>query len=440
MRTILIAVIISSALMVPVGQVFDSGHPSGGGLPSAAVSDEDGFKITCVSSWYRSPVDVSNGTLSIYSSGNFGITWDDGLTLRTMSSEYAAGIYGVLLNESFYSLSDHYADPYFAEGEAPVSSELTVDGPLGVKTTTFEGHSMEGVMPRSHVLLENAYWILGIPHLFEPLNVSLDIALSSSPDGTCEVQPVLTNHEDFAIYHNASGSPGNFRVVNSNGTTVHMGCSIMVTTWWDMEVLPGESLDFCTSLAALMADWTWDYGNCPDGTYSVTVWISVIPPGEPASNWWYRACTLARIEAGALSTIRFFEGRIEASPIGGDAAMAFEFDASAAVAVDPESDYEYRWDWEDDGVWDTGWSTDTAVTHSFDEPGVYSVRLDVRDSEDNVSTGIVVVQAMTDEDSETDDAGTDDVWLSVALALAVMAAVAVIALVVIRKRPGRDEE
>jgi PKD repeat protein len=41
----------------------------------------------------------------------------------------------------------------------------------------------------------------------------------------------------------------------------------------------------------------------------------------------------------------------------------------------------YRWDWENDGIYDTNWSTSPFATHTYIETGVYIVRLQVKDGE-----------------------------------------------------------
>jgi hypothetical protein len=55
---------------------------------------------------------------------------------------------------------------------------------------------------------------------------------------------------------------------------------------------------------------------------------------------------------------------------------------NAAASTDLEDDaarLEVRWDWENDGIWDTDWSTAKNATHTYADPHVYTVRLEVRD-------------------------------------------------------------
>jgi hypothetical protein len=54
----------------------------------------------------------------------------------------------------------------------------------------------------------------------------------------------------------------------------------------------------------------------------------------------------------------------DVTPASGTILTDFSFDAGgSSFAAD---DYEYRWDWENDGVWDTDWSTAATATHRYD--------------------------------------------------------------------------
>lgn len=69
------------------------------------------------------------------------------------------------------------------------------------------------------------------------------------------------------------------------------------------------------------------------------------------------------------------------SPASGDTETNFLFDASASSDnEDPTSVLEVRWDWNNDGVWDTDWSSDKNVNHSFETEGVFNVSMEVKDT------------------------------------------------------------
>lgn len=83
-----------------------------------------------------------------------------------------------------------------------------------------------------------------------------------------------------------------------------------------------------------------------------------------------------------------------ADPTSGTIATQFAFDASASSdAQTPDNDLEVRWDWEGDYVWDTDWSVTKTFSHTFDQPGTYTVTVEVRDGVDlrDVATRTVTV-------------------------------------------------
>ena len=59
----------------------------------------------------------------------------------------------------------------------------------------------------------------------------------------------------------------------------------------------------------------------------------------------------------------------------------FSFDASGSYDLeDSASALKIRWDWEDDGKWDTEYSTEKIFKKGFTKKGFYKVRLEVMDS------------------------------------------------------------
>jgi len=66
---------------------------------------------------------------------------------------------------------------------------------------------------------------------------------------------------------------------------------------------------------------------------------------------------------------------------GGTTNDQFRLDASASTdAQDPLGALRFRWDFQDDGIWDTPWSTTPVVTKRYPTPGRYSARLQLRDT------------------------------------------------------------
>jgi len=67
------------------------------------------------------------------------------------------------------------------------------------------------------------------------------------------------------------------------------------------------------------------------------------------------------------------------------------FNVNASECWDDETpsiELEVRWDWEDDGSYDTSWSTTKINTHQYNTPGVYVIRLQVRNN-DGLSSDMI---------------------------------------------------
>jgi len=70
------------------------------------------------------------------------------------------------------------------------------------------------------------------------------------------------------------------------------------------------------------------------------------------------------------------------NPEEGTTETEFYFDASGCSDTEDSTDeLEVRWDWENDGNWDTGWSTDKTETRQYNSEGNYTIKLEVRDTQ-----------------------------------------------------------
>lgn len=85
------------------------------------------------------------------------------------------------------------------------------------------------------------------------------------------------------------------------------------------------------------------------------------------------------------------------TPTSGYTSTVFSFDASACS--DPEDTnpavLQVRWDWENNGIYDTGWSTTKTANYSYTSVGTYTVRLQVMDTlglKDTATHQVVVIE------------------------------------------------
>jgi formylglycine-generating enzyme required for sulfatase activity len=71
----------------------------------------------------------------------------------------------------------------------------------------------------------------------------------------------------------------------------------------------------------------------------------------------------------------------DVDPQSASMATTFQFDASGSSdGEDSASALEVRWDWEDDGTWDTSYTTAKITTHQYAATGMKTVKLEVKDS------------------------------------------------------------
>ena len=75
------------------------------------------------------------------------------------------------------------------------------------------------------------------------------------------------------------------------------------------------------------------------------------------------------------------------NPTTGTTATTLTFDASGSTDnEDATTALQVRWDWENDGLWDTDYSTIKIATHQYSTIGTYIVTLEVKDSEGLVNS------------------------------------------------------
>ena len=87
-------------------------------------------------------------------------------------------------------------------------------------------------------------------------------------------------------------------------------------------------------------------------------------------------------------------------PESGNFETSFSFDASSCSdEQDLSSSLKIRWDWENDGIFDTDFSTNKILEHQFSKPDTFKITLEVIDSDDMGSSlsKILIVNGMIPE-------------------------------------------
>jgi len=84
------------------------------------------------------------------------------------------------------------------------------------------------------------------------------------------------------------------------------------------------------------------------------------------------------------------------NPSTGTTSTEFTFDARGSTDnEDATSLLEIRWDWENDGTWDTNYSTNNIESHQYIEEGTYTITLEVKDSGTLTNTAIEQITVST---------------------------------------------
>jgi len=75
------------------------------------------------------------------------------------------------------------------------------------------------------------------------------------------------------------------------------------------------------------------------------------------------------------------------TPTAGDTNTLFQFDASDCTdPQDAPAALQVRWDWENDGAWETAYTTTKTATHTYAAGGTYTVKMVVKDTNGNSNT------------------------------------------------------
>ncbi len=183
-----------------------------------------------------------------------------------------------------------------------------------------------------------------------------------------------------SISYPIEGQNFGYSHINVTGMASDTGCSGLRNIevrlnggpWWNATGAESwnTSLDLVPGSNTIEAQ-AWDHGGNPSEIAVVNVTLAIMP--EPL----YRPT--------ASFTV---------SPASGNVSALFDVDASSSSDIeDTISALEVRWDWENDGVWDTGWSTGKTEQHQYANPGTYTIRLEVRDTDglsDNTTRQVIV--------------------------------------------------
>lgn len=115
----------------------------------------------------------------------------------------------------------------------------------------------------------------------------------------------------------------------------------------------------------------WSWSGTPSGPY-VTATARDASNNTSEFSTPFSTTTTCNTAPSAAFTV---------TPITGTTSTVFNFDGSGSSdAEDPASALQVRWDWQNDGAYDTSWSTTKTATHTFGAAAVHTVRMEVLDT------------------------------------------------------------
>lgn len=157
-----------------------------------------------------------------------------------------------------------------------------------------------------------------------------------------------------------------------------------ITTTFDFDA--SYCFDYQDADAGLQVRWDWEN----DGTWDVDWTATKTASHQYTTPGTYTVNLMVRDSGGLLDNItqeiivvnEAPNATFTVDPLSGNITATFNFDASGCIDLENVTAVlEVRWDWEDDGTWDTSWSTTKTASHQYGYPSTYSVRMEVRDGE-----------------------------------------------------------
>lgn len=120
-------------------------------------------------------------------------------------------------------------------------------------------------------------------------------------------------------------------------------------------------------------EYEWDSDSYADGNQHSIQAKAIDPSGNIGES------ELVRVTVPVLNTSPVATFTVD--PLTGPIATIFNFDASGCSDTeDAAAQLQIRWDWENDGLWDTQYSTTKTESHEFTIAGSYRVSLELKDT------------------------------------------------------------
>jgi formylglycine-generating enzyme required for sulfatase activity len=216
-----------------------------------------------------------------------------------------------------------------------------------------------GFTPRRRLKMRRAGWLVGL--LFV-LSLNL-LALSCGGDDGPNAPDNSAPSASFTVTPASGGTETAFQFDASSSSDAQDSLSFLQVRWdWENDGT---------------WDTQWSNTKTADHIYGATgtktVKLEVRDTGGLTDDT-TRAVTVSTGNTAPTASFTV-------DPSSGTPATSYQFDASGSSdAEDPVSALQVRWDWENDGTWDTDWSTTNTASHTYAARGTKTVKLEVKDS------------------------------------------------------------
>lgn len=149
-----------------------------------------------------------------------------------------------------------------------------------------------------------------------------------------------------------------------------------------------ESRDFEGSQGKIKVRWDWENDGIFDTSYSETK--AAVHTFSSIGDF-YVKLEIQNLDGfldDTVKMVRVFRDNLPpnaiftVSPDGGFGYLTTVFEFDATLTTDPDDaaeDLLFRWDFNNDTIWDTSFSNERIASFSYDEIGIYTVRLEVID-------------------------------------------------------------
>lgn len=162
-------------------------------------------------------------------------------------------------------------------------------------------------------------------------------------------------------------------------------------------------------------DWFWDvntsaYFWSSSVDESSEVWCRSLNSGHPGVGRWGNN----HVDGLSVRCVKNTNGgpntppkaTFIVTPTSGTTITNFHFDATGCSDKETQANrLRVRWDWNDDGIWDTDYTSELTIIHLFTQAGSYTIRLEVKDVEgltSSITQSVNVTSGSTGNGTYTD--------------------------------------